>query len=282
MTNCGFREEARRPVSRSVRRLLTMASALLAMLSVTVARGDVEAMKAAIAHSPLHAEFSSKVIRPSLLTGFYSLYSLPMDGQKSPIVADEDLSHVMSGGSWLRLADGGKYVPMNAAEQTTFRERLFASVRLDQGIALRYGNGARSVVMISAYDCPSCRRLEKNLSKIARQVNATIYVFPIALSVQSSDAMARATELWCRPDAAIAWERAMQGLDVTDVRLRGDCGVRNAEAARSMMSAFGIKSVPTVVFENGEIRRDLAGLDEDGLAGVLNGEARPSRFAWWK
>lgn len=90
--------------------------------------------------------------------------------------------------------------------QELFRTMLDA-IPKERLITYRFGNGAREVLLFTAYDCPSCRGLEKTLLQQAKQLNATVYLIPTGLSYETDPSARRPVQsLLCTADRESAWQ----------------------------------------------------------------------------
>ncbi len=99
------------------------------------------------------------------------------------------------------------------------------------------GNGTRKLILFSDVDCPYCVKLEKELSSLD---DVTIYTYPVAFV---SDGY-RAESVWCSPDQAGGWDRAMRGEDVLrQVPVCESPLSRNTKVAINL----GVRGTPTMM-----------------------------------
>lgn len=136
--------------------------------------------------------------------------------------------------------------------QRMFRE-FIASIPKERLIAYRYGNGSREVFLFTAYDCPNCRQLEKELASQANSLNATVYLIPTALRY-STDPETKPVlrALLCAKDRNEAWKRLVMKEAVPKP---GNCQ-ENPDDYAFLSRAFPVRfpvSVPTAVTQDGKI-----------------------------
>jgi len=234
-----------------------MAIALVAAGGVCAGPQEVTAK---IKASPVGPVIGTWAVKDTLVQGVYSLQH--PSGQFEPYFTDEAVTMLKTNQGWQRL-QGGLLPPMNAAERQKVQAALFQWLKLDEAVVFRYGDGSRKVVLISAYDCPSCRAMERDMEQRAKSLNATIYLFPMALNYRDVRAMDIATALWCRPDAASAWRSVMLGgAAAPRPTTRSNCGLRTAEYTRSLAAMLGSYGVPALFFEDGRVVRGSSALAE--------------------
>ncbi|MCX4151045.1 MULTISPECIES: DsbC family protein [Paraburkholderia] len=73
---------------------------------------------------------------------------------------------------------------------------------LDVRDAIKFGNGSHRLYVFDDPDCPYCRHLDGDLSRLH---DATIYVFPFPLTSLHPNAANVAEAIWCQRDRAQAW-----------------------------------------------------------------------------
>jgi protein-disulfide isomerase len=173
---------------------------------------------------------------------------------------------------WLQLNPSGGGIPLTPIAGREKLHSLFQAVRVEEAISVQYGTGSHKVILLTAYDCPKCRTLERNLDHLARQLDVTIYTFPMALNLQAPVPMQTATDLWCRDDAKATWHSVMLGRTKPPT-VRGfetaRCGLKVAQNTAALAAAFGVRTVPTVILDSGRIVFDAASMPLPALAHLL-------------
>jgi thiol:disulfide interchange protein DsbC len=109
------------------------------------------------------------------------------------------------------------------------------------------GKGERVLYVFSDPDCPFCKQLEPELSKLD---NVTIYTFPYPIPSLHPDATRKATAMWCAPDRAKAWDDWFALNVIPDSKPCDTPISRNAALGASLQ----INGTPTLIFANGVIK----------------------------
>lgn len=135
--------------------------------------------------------------------------------------------------------------PQEALE--LFRSML-AALPKERLITYRFGDGSRQVLLFTAYDCPTCRAVEKNLQQQAQRLNATVYLIPTALRYETdTSARAPVQKLLCAENRETAWQNLiLKGQQATAVARCSE----QADDYAYLYRAFPVKfprSVPTAV-----------------------------------
>lgn len=124
---------------------------------------------------------------------------------------------------------------------------MLAAIPKERLLTHRYGNGSREVLLFTAYDCPSCRGVEKTLQQQAKQLNVTVYMVPTALRYETDASSRKPIQaLICDPNPESAWQNLI---------LKGQAPVSDQCAKRAddyayLSRAFPVDfpvSVPTAV-----------------------------------
>lgn len=190
-------------------------------------------------------------VRETLLPGIYGVY---FNANEPRAFVDGKLSilgNYATGYAFLSGPRRGQDVSPQDS-QRMFRE-FIASIPKERLITYRYGSGSREVFLFTAYDCPNCRQLEKELASQANSLNATIYLIPTALRY-STDPETRPVlrALLCAQDRNEAWNRLIMKGMVPKAR---SCQ-ENPDDYAFLSRAFPVRfptSVPTAVTPDGKI-----------------------------
>lgn len=164
---------------------------------------------------------------------------------------------VWAGGQLLYVDATGDHLLMGPLVDTRTRANLsqqrlaelsrvdFASLPLDQAIALVTGKGERRIAVFSDPDCPFCKRLEKEL---AQMDNLTVHLFLLPLAELHPGAAAVARDIWCAGDRAAAWRAYM----LENGRPEGgrECDTPLADIAR-LAADLGIGGTPAIILPDG-------------------------------
>ena len=188
---------------------------------------------------------SGRVARQTLVAGTYAL--MDPQGKYSAIYTDYKITRMKNGGSpWMDIASGK---PLSATQVRSIRQDMIKRIDKSDAIKFTYGTGGNDAVLISAYDCPYCKKMEQALD--AGNVNSTLYVLPMALQHNRPAPMAKARDIWCSPDAAKAW-KAMILKNQTPAPAPASCK-QDPRKSVELMHLFDIKGVPTRIFADGRI-----------------------------
>lgn len=117
------------------------------------------------------------------------------------------------------------------------------SLPLEHAIKAVKGNGKRKLVVFSDPNCPYCKRLEKELTKVT---DVTIYtlLYPVL-----NGSLPTATAIWCSADRLKAWD---------DFMLKGTAPAgKNCETPIDTLlqvgRKHGINGTPTLIFADGSV-----------------------------
>ena len=100
--------------------------------------------------------------------------------------------------------------------------------------------------MFSDPDCPYCKQLESNLTKVT---DVTIYTFLYPLEGLHPDAKRKSVGVWCAKDRVKAWDDLMLRNVVSDANCADHPVDRNLKLAESM----SVTGTPTLIFANGQV-----------------------------
>lgn len=146
-------------------------------------------------------------------------------------------------------------------------EKLFlqflAAIPKERLVTYRFGNGAKEVLLFSAYDCPTCRKVEQEFLRQQTKLNATVYIVPMALDFYGNpNAVSSLKGVLCAPDKAVAWNNLILKRQTSTIT---SCS-ENPEDYVDLHVLFPVKfptSVPTAVTLDGRINnRVLASFDQ--------------------
>jgi thiol:disulfide interchange protein DsbC len=154
---------------------------------------------------------------------------------------DQNARYLLDG----QLVDLERKVSVTDERMIQLTAVKFDQLPLDLALKRVKGNGARTFVYFGDPDCPFCRKLEQELTKVD---NITIYtfVFPITELHPNAEIMAR--KIWCSKDPATAWTNYM--LNSTPPLSDGDCATP-IEKTRAYAQKLRIDATPTMVFADG-------------------------------
>lgn len=129
---------------------------------------------------------------------------------------------------------------------------------LADAVPLVLGTGARQLVVFTDPGCGYCRQLDKSLRAL-RDVTIHHFIVPF-------QGTALPEAIWCAPDRAAAYARAMAQEPVPDAVATG-CA-KPLERNLALAARLGIRATPALLFADGR-----------KIAGVISGEDIEARLA---
>lgn len=234
---------------------------------------------------------------PTLIRGLYRLVNRQ----------GEDMGFVNTAGTLYGSTSGFTHIPpkgggtrqLSGAALEDLRQEMLMQLDAEQLIRVPYGDGGgRRVLLISALDCPVCKRLENTLAQVQGQLNTTFVVLPSALRPVShpsgAKVWAQVSSLWCAPDQAQAWHAFWREGSLPPASSDGSaCAFSSPQKAMQayldvftalQCAGLEIKSVPSMVLENGSLlryQRDHSNADWLRLLGPEGTPRHPTPTPRW-
>ena len=119
---------------------------------------------------------------------------------------------------------------------------------LKDGITIRQGTGARKLAVFVDPNCGYCRRFERDLATV-KDVTVHVFLIPIL----GPDSVAKARDIWCARDPAVAWRRYMlEGVQAS--KAAASCNVDALDRNLAFSRTYRINGTPAVFFEDGTRR----------------------------
>ncbi|MCL2830373.1 MAG: DsbC family protein [Betaproteobacteria bacterium] len=115
----------------------------------------------------------------------------------------------------------------------------------ERAIKQVYGNGSRILVSFEDPNCGYCKKMHRELKRID---NVTLYTF--LYPILSDDSMEKSKRIWCASSPATAWNEWM--IEGRSPPGKTDCDTRAITKNLAYGSKLGVRSVPTILFANGE------------------------------
>jgi len=192
-------------------------------------------------------------LHSSLIPGFYGVL-FPGD-QYADVFVDQ--AGTVLGGNvtgYLHLTGPNRGKPLTKVESEALFIQLLRALPRNKLITEKYGTGARQIILLSAYDCPSCRQFEATIEQHAQKLNATIYLVPTSLDFED-DAMAprNVTSLLCSKNPAKLWNAVMLHHATIPPK---NCSGTDPSAYAYLYKMFPsdvVSSVPTAITEDGHV-----------------------------
>jgi thiol:disulfide interchange protein DsbC len=136
----------------------------------------------------------------------------------------------------------------------------FSDLPLEMAIKTVKGSGKRVMAVFEDPNCPYCRKLHETLRGVD---NVTVYTF--LLNILSDDSAAKAKNIWCAPDRALAWRQWMLESKPAPLAAPG-CSTPN-EQVLALGRKLHLVGTPTIYFADGS--RSGSGFDAATLEARL-------------
>ena len=225
---------------------------LLCLLSGAALADEAAVKKAVVTHFP------GEKIESVKKTPYFGLYEVVVGGEI--LYTDEKATYFFFG-----------HVVDPQTRQSLTSERLqqikdarrisIDSLPLDHAIKTVKGNGKRRLAVFSDPNCPYCKRLEKELTKIT---DVTIYtlLYPIL-----NGSLPTATSIWCSANRLKAWDDFM----LRDIAPPGKSCETPLETLVQAGKKNSINGTPTLIFADGSIIPGM--ITADAIEKKLSGGA---------
>ncbi|OSI24688.1 DsbC family protein [Neisseria dumasiana] len=174
-------------------------------------------------------------------TPINGLYEVVVSGNQI-IYTDDKAKYILQGS----LLDVEKRRDLTEERMADLSTVDFASLPLDKAIKEVRGKGTLKVAVFSDPDCPFCKRLEREFTKMN---DITIYSFMMPLASLHPDAARKAEQIWCQPNRTAAWTAWMrEGKMPPQVKVCDN----PVEETTSLGEQLGFHGTPAIVFPNGK------------------------------
>ena len=208
----------------------TLAFALVSFIS-SLSLANVDTVKSNL--SKQHPKLNIENIQSTDMKG---IYSGSMDGQV--VYLAEDAQHILVG-SMYRLSDQKNLTQDLVLKQNSID---WKKLPLQDAVKSVRGNGKRQIAIFSDPNCPYCKQLEAELSKLN---DVTIYTFIYPIKTQS---IAVSKQVFCEKDPALAWSNLIsKGIQPSSKKTCANPVERNLSLGKSL----GLTGTPAIIFSNG-------------------------------
>lgn len=211
---------------------------LLVLGTACAAPAKTDADEAAI-KAAIKARFPESTVDSIRKTPFDGLYEFVSEGQIFYI--DKNVNFLLVG----RLIDAKNRSDLTEKRMRELSQVKFDTLPLDDAIKVVKGNGKRRLAVFSDPDCPYCKRLEDNLTKVN---NVTVYIFLRPIESLHAGSTQKAKAIWCAPDRVKAWEDTMlRGIEPP----AGATCKTPVEKIKALADHLRVTGTPTLIFANG-------------------------------
>lgn len=208
----------------------TLALALASFIS-TLSLANVDTVKTNLTKQ--HPNLKIENIQATEMKG---IYSGSMDGQV--VYVGEDTQHILIG-SMFRLSDQKNLTKDLMLKQNSID---WKKLPLQDAVKTVRGNGKRQIAVFSDPNCPYCKQLETELTKLN---DVTIYTFIYPIKTQS---IAVSKQVFCEKDPALAWSNLIaKGIQPSSKKTCANSIERNLSLGKSL----ALNGTPAIIFSNG-------------------------------
>ena len=208
----------------------TLALALASFIS-TLSLANVDTVKTNLMKQ--HPNLKIENIQATEMKG---IYSGSMDGQV--VYVGEDTQHILIG-SMFRLSDQKNLTKDLMLKQNSID---WKKLPLQDAVKTVRGNGKRQIAVFSDPNCPYCKQLETELTKLN---DVTIYTFIYPIKTQS---IAVSKQVFCEKDPALAWSNLIaKGIQPSSKKTCAHSIERNLSLGKSL----ALNGTPAIIFSNG-------------------------------
>ena len=208
----------------------TLALALASFIS-TLSLANVDTVKTNLTKQ--HPNLKIENIQATEMKG---IYSGSMDGQV--VYVGEDTQHILIG-SMFRLSDQKNLTKDLMLKQNSID---WKKLPLQDAVKTVRGYGKRQIAVFSDPNCPYCKQLETELTKLN---DVTIYTFIYPIKTQS---IAVSKQVFCEKDPALAWSNLIaKGIQPSSKKTCANPIERNLSLGKSL----ALNGTPAIIFSNG-------------------------------
>lgn len=147
-------------------------------------------------------------------------------------------------GDIIRMAD---QTNITSPKRDELKKIDFNTLPFKDAIKYVKGNGARKLAVFSDPQCPFCKRLETELTKLD---NVTIYVFANPLVGLHPEARNVSKKIWCSKDKGKAWREYL----ISSIEPTSDGLCENPiDKTIGLSKSLGFDGTPMTILEDGSI-----------------------------
>jgi thiol:disulfide interchange protein DsbC len=211
---------------------------------------DANASELAAVKQLIESKFPGAAVTNVARSPYFGLYEAQFDDRM--IYTDAKVSYVVVGA----IFDADTKQNLTDARLRQLNRVAWDQLPLDLAIKKVKGNGARKLAIFSDADCPYCKRLESEMTKLD---NVTIYTFMFPIAQLHPDAARKSALIWCAPDRSKAWDEWFASGKLPNNK--GDCATPLAKTAQ-LGQKYRISATPTLVFADGTMVPGAIPLDQ--------------------
>lgn len=240
-------------IPRTRRALLSMLGLTAALLTVSPAQADIKSVSAEVAKLYNNGRVSETI--------FQDLYRIDFGPNSAPYYVSESVSLILQTDGtqitqWTQPIS--KPAPISDEEKSGVLNAIIHNIRFDKLIQLKRGKGTNRILLLSAYDCPYCIKLERMLESAGDKVDATFYIVPATLNPSDKARQDKVHNIWCANDNAETWHqglvKASQQYPAGDTSAGCTWGDLDRRDMAILLRSLGTKQIgyPFMVPDNGQ------------------------------
>lgn len=131
---------------------------------------------------------------------------LRKDGKGGQALFSENLDFIGQGIHWQVIDSKGNFMALTGNAPEVIKTVLRKALRTDWMVTSDLNSGARSIVVLTAPNCPYCRLQEKDFKKYGKQLDIKVFIIP---SLLGPDSKGFENAVLCGADPARIWKESM-------------------------------------------------------------------------
>lgn len=159
---------------------------------------------------------------------------------------------------FIETGAGAKPVP--EPERRALIADMIRNIRYEELIHIKQGNGGGKVLLLSAFDCPYCIKLERTMATPAHRIEADVYILPSTLDASKNANVSTVRNVWCARDNAAVWRQTLTKATGGYFDLpHGSCDLSNQDTKdiETLLAVLGPdfkrRAYPRMILGNGQI-----------------------------
>ena len=223
----------------------------MALLIPSVAAASEATVKQAMQKK--YPDVSVESVAKTPIAGIYEVFA-----GGGVFYVDENVNYLIMNG---RLIDVARRIDLTEERMRVLTATKFDQLPLDLAFRMVKGNGKRKLAYFSDPNCPYCKRLDQELTKVT---DVTIYLF--LYPILSPDSIEKAKAVWCSKDRGKVYMEMM--LNGNPPKTSGTCDTP-IDKIVAYGRQKGISGTPTLFFADGQ--RVTGAIPADQIEKLLDG-----------
>ena len=190
----------------------------------------------------LYPEFPVQSVTATPLAGIYELV-LGEQGSYQVVYTDAQVGYLFTGD----MIDLKSKQSLTETRMSELNRVDVKQLPLRNALREVRGNGQRQLIVFSDPDCPYCKQLEKELTKVN---NVTVYTFLYPLAGLHPNAERKSRQIWCSNDQVGVWHAQMRDGKAPS---GSDKCVNPVADNVALGQKLGFSGTPTLIFADGSV-----------------------------